>query len=140
MPRRSEPSLGDWFDFEEDEFDLVGFQKAVDDFHFNAGHGNLGDDKPRVKKPRLARRSRPRQDTSIGKWMMDYIVDADEKYKDDGSRDGELYRRRFSFSQAQVKQVADAIRAAGVWIERPDAFGRNGHPLELLLLGTEKKL
>ena len=126
------PKLFDYIDV--DKFDIDYYSYMVDNNEFE--HRNDAAELPKLKSKKLfgKRKVYERKDPKSSQWWHDYVIDANNTYKDESHRDGKLFRRRFTVPFAVKNQIT--LRAREWYKPGTDATGRNPAPIELLELST----
>ena len=94
------------------------------------------------KKPFASRKRYPKQNPKNTDWYRDYCVDAGETFRNPEHRDGKLFRQRFFHSYEGITSIVEEIEKEGnyFWKQQKDAFGRESHPLRMLVLGAMRIL
>ena len=62
-----------------------------------------------ILKPFKKRRRYMRKDPRNSPWFLDYVLDSNKTFSDEGHRDGKLFRRRFSHSRESVLSIGRKI-------------------------------
>ena len=81
-----------------------------------------------------------RKDWKTSIWYYEYVLDVDNKYQNPNSRNGKLFRYRFSLDFEHITHIADEMIASGVYTERRDAYYHDPIINSLFITNINQKL
>jgi len=119
----------------DDGLDVLGFFQAKRAYNANKRRWDARSPE-KAKRPFTPRKNYGRKDPRTSEWYMDYVLDAGKTFRDPTHRDGKLFRNRFFLNFDDVIAIVDSLEKSDTfkWRSHADAFGRQAHPIHLLVL------